>query len=858
MGILFFYLPTKAMKELLATKTCFLLIMRSLFWSRCLLWCLFISGVTFSAGLHPTVVLAQPATQGDRNYQAAREMIYQGSLLGAKTKLIQALKTYQTSNDRVGQYNCQIELARIEYKSGKYQQARYLLRSAVQLNNYSHARDGRAKTLSGLINMELGNYRQALGQLKTGIHELRISSKGDRPSRQELNESLLALGEVYFYRGSYQQAESMLDSVLRVAAESNLRRRAYNTLGSIQMEIGQYAEAKARFKEAATVANTAGDYIGKAKTLENLGRVYQLEGNKPQALKQYQQALEDLRRLGAWDRQVFVLNNLGLLALDLGLKNRALEYFQSAEGTLSGSGGVGQVLTYINLGYYYAQQQKYDLATDYLERALDWATSKGDRLGEAKALAGLGEIELQQQKYQDASQTLESSVAIFESLRPGLRDEQKISLAESQKFTYDLLQQAYVALQKPDRALVVAERSRARAFVELLAQNTAAKRPPDFDITPPSLKEIKAIAKNRRATIVNYSIIKNKQGEESQLYIWVINPRGKIKFRQLDLLEIKQKFRTSVASVATNSRRAAAGGLDLRQPRLQDYIFSFRGDLRTQSLANRRKLSFTRDAYKMLIAPIEDLLPEDPEELVVFIPQGALFLVPFPALQHSAGKFLIEQHTIQISPSIQTLAMKQQFELDTQPLVVGNPAPMPESLSPLIGAELEAQAIAKILQTTPVIGEAATETAIVEQMQQANLIHLATHGLFNEHQGLQSSLAFSAQDNQDGFLTAEEILDLDLAADLVVLSACNTGRGKITGDGVVGLSRSFLLAGAQSTIVSLWYVPDLSTSALMTEFYQQLQIDGTTQPQALRRAMLDTMQIYPSPREWAAFMLVGQ
>ncbi|MEO1341641.1 MAG: CHAT domain-containing protein, partial [Cyanobacteria bacterium J06635_13] len=242
-----------------------------------------------------------------------------------------------------------------------------------------------------------------------------------------------------------------------------------------------------------------------------------------------------------------------------------------------------------------------------------------------------------------------------------------------------------------------------------------------------------------------------------------------------------------------------------------------------------------------------------------FIPQGSLFLVPFPALQNSAGEFLIEQHTLQISPSIQTLAMKSPEAIGdrSQALIVGNPAPMPESLEPLIGAEEEAQAIAKILGTNAVIGEAATETTAIAKMQQADLIHLATHGLFDEHQGLQSSLAFSTSDNQDGFLTAAEILDLELSANLVVLSACNTGRGKITGDGVVGLSRSFLLAGAQSTMVSLWYVPDLSTSALMTDFYQQLQGD-VTQPQALRRAMLNTMETYPSPREWAAFVLVGQ
>jgi CHAT domain-containing protein len=832
-----------------------------------LLWCLSLSCFTIGGGVNPPLVTAQPVaqslSQAEQDYQAAREMIDFGSLLAAQGKLNQALRTYQALNDQEGQYNCQVELARIDYKSGDYQQAENKLRLAAQLNNYSHSRDGRGKTLLGLIAVELGDYREALSYLNIGVHELRVYSSRDRLGEQELNEGLIALGEVSFHQGLYQQAEQNVAQVLRVTGSPELRRRALNTLGSIQLEIGQTTEAKETFEQAAGVANTSGDVLGKAKTLENLGKVYQFQGDKKQALKYYQLAFNDLRSVGAWSRQVFVLNNLGLLATDLGLNNRALEYFQTAEGTLSNSGGVGRVMTYINLGYYYSQKQEYSLATDYLERALSWATNQGDRLGEAKSLAGLGEIQLQQQDFDQAKDTLESSVAIFESLRPGLRDEQKIALAESQKRTYDLLQQVYVALEQPEAALIVAERGRARAFIELLAQknNENSDQDPDLDHTAPSLEQIKAIAKNRQATLVSYSIIANRQGEESLLYIWVVNPQGEISFRQVDLPEIKQKFSTSVASVANNSLQAAAGGLDLRNPRLQDYVVAFRGDLRatSTSLDERQKLGFPRDAYTMLITPIKDLLPTDPAELVVFIPQGALFLAPFPALQNSAGEFLIEQHTIQIAPAIQTLAIKPPAnDLDrSKALIVGNPAPMPESLSSLEGAEAEAKAIAKILETTPIIGEAATETAIIKQMPQAKLIHLATHGLFDEHQGLASSLAFSTKENNDGFLTAAEILDLDLTADLVVLSACNTGRGKITGDGVVGLSRSFLLAGAQSTMVSLWPVPDLSTSALMTEFYRQLG-NNQTQPQALRQAMLDTMQTYPDPREWAAFMLVSK
>ncbi len=117
------------------------------------------------------------------------------------------------------------------------------------------------------------------------------------------------------------------------------------------------------------------------------------------------------------------------------------------------------------------------------------------------------------------------------------------------------------------------------------------------------------------------------------------------------------------------------------------------------------------------------------------------------------------------------------------------------------------------------------------------------------------ALAPTGQD--DGFLTAGEILDLKLNAALVVLSACDTGRGNITSDGVIGLSRSLISAGATSVLVSLWSVPDAPTSQLMTEFYRQLQL-YPDKAKALRQAMLNTMKQHPNPKDWAAFTLIGE
>ena len=121
-----------------------------------------------------------------------------------------------------------------------------------------------------------------------------------------------------------------------------------------------------------------------------------------------------------------------------------------------------------------------------------------------------------------------------------------------------------------------------------------------------------------------------------------------------------------------------------------------------------------------------------------------------------------------------------------------------------------------------------------------------------------ASFSASRPGEINGLLTAEEILGMKLQAELVVLSACDTGRGKITGDGVIGLSRSLISAGVPSVMVSLWSVPDSPTAELMSQFYINLKERRMDKAQALRQAMLTTMKTHPSPRDWAAFTLIGE
>lgn len=270
------------------------------------------------------------------------------------------------------------------------------------------------------------------------------------------------------------------------------------------------------------------------------------------------------------------------------------------------------------------------------------------------------------------------------------------------------------------------------------------------------------------------------------------------------------------------------------------------------------------------------------------IPDRALFFVPFPALQDAKANYLIEQHTILTAPSIQMLDLsrqkRQQIEQisNNDVLIVGNPKmpslppsqqQPPQPLSPLPGAEEEAKAIASLLNAQAMTGESATEPIVLSRMLKARIIHLATHGLLDpidERQFMPGAIALTSPlewkpsseprvgpNYLDGFLSSEDILGIPLSAELVVLSACDTGLGELTEDGILGLSRAFIMAGVPSLVVSLWSVPDAPTAELMIEFYQNLQ-QNPDKAQALRQAMLTIKKKYPNPKDWAAFTLIGE
>jgi CHAT domain-containing protein len=145
-----------------------------------------------------------------------------------------------------------------------------------------------------------------------------------------------------------------------------------------------------------------------------------------------------------------------------------------------------------------------------------------------------------------------------------------------------------------------------------------------------------------------------------------------------------------------------------------------------------------------------------------------------------------------------------------------------------------------------------------QQSTEHNIIHLATHGMAYDDDPLASFIALTPGDQDDGLLTAQQVMEMRLPADLITLSACQTGLGKVAGEGVIGLSRAFLVTGARSVLVSQWSVDDQATSALMQQFYRHY-LAQDNKAVALQKAMqaVRTNPAYAEPSKWAPFMLVG-
>lgn len=814
----------------------------------------FILSLGLAIVLSAPTVQAQGQTQvprGDLSVQQGTQHYQTGQVEAAIGAWQQALTQYQQAKNSADEAIVLANLGAAYLNLEQYRNAIVHLESLLALVRSRADSQTEAQTLGnlGIAYTALGNYGKSVQAHRQAGKLMR--SRGDL---QGLGQVLVNLGNTFEALGDYDSAIMSYEQSLKLAQRVGDRlgeSTAHSNLGAVLSNVGEYDRAIVALQNSLAISRNLRREPEQAGALINLGSVYQVRGDRSQAIAFYQQSLTIARKLKNHALEAQALGSMALVYEDLKDFERAIALHRQS-----------------------------------------WAIAH--RLNnpelEGKALNNLGHALLGAGKLTEAAAQLRAAVQLLDALRPDLSDRYRVSIFDTQIHTYNLLQQILIADRQPEAALEASEQGRARAFVELLSRRQLDAPSPESTAKLPepirvNIDRIRAIAKAENATLVEYAIVpdhdfkfrgKQRASREEALLIWVVAPSGKVTFRPVDLkplwkqnLNLKSLVDTARcldASIGCETLRQSVRGLAVQpKPNAKPNL-----DSASKPNPGLRKL------YQLLITPIADLLPVDPNDRVIIIPQESLFLVPFPALQGSQGQYLIQQHTLLTTPAIQVLEITRRMkrpgsDLFAAALIVGNPtmpklaltAGKPIALAPLPGAEKEARAIAQLLQTPALIGAAATETQVTQRLGQATLVHLATHGLLEygtepllQGLGVPGAIALAPSATDDGLLTANEILKLRLPAQLVVLSACDTGQGRITGDGVIGLSRAFISAGVPSLVVSLWSVPDGPTAALMMQFYQALQ-QNPDRAAALRSAMLKTLAQYPNPLNWAAFTLIN-
>ena len=713
------------------------------------------------------------------------------------------------------------------------------LREQGELNNANWLKD-----FAGILGKVDGDFLAGIA----------LTTEADRLLKQGIQQHKISQ-----FREALQSWEQAL-TIYREIGNRQGEANSFGNLGLAYHSLGQYQRAINFHQQYLEISREIGNRQGEAASLGNLGLAYYSLGQYQNAIKFHQQSLKIAREIGNRQGEAASLGNLGSDYYSLGQYQTAINlHQQSLEIEREIGNRQGEANSLGNLGNAYDSLGQYQKAINFHQQHLEMAREIGYRLGKSIALNNLGNALLKTNQLAEAETSLRASIQICETLRSELvNNDHKASIFETQVSAYRLLQQVLVAQTRFDEALEISEMSRTRAFVELLQQTLLTNELPTNDATNRlSIPKIQQIARERNCTIVEYSIV------DPEIYIWVIQPNGNITYRAANLEPLNQQNQTLKqiilkTRVSIGSKETDDEGNKIQLER--EYQPNQTGGYPLLQLL-----------HQILIEPIIDLLPTDANNQIVFIPHYDLFLVPFVALQDSKNRYLIEDYTILTAPSIQVLEITREHQnrvrgLRQAALIVGDPTIDPKfkenpyKLNQMSRAKEASEAIAAILGTQAITGDNATKVAILDRMLNTRIVHLSAHGLLDDFQGFGipgSIILAPSEKTDDGSLNAAEILQLKLDSELVVLSACSTGRGKITGDGVVGLSRCFILAGVPSIIVSLWNMGVISAKLLMTEFYQNLA-RGDNRAAALRCAMLTTKARFPSPIAWAAFTLIGE
>jgi CHAT domain-containing protein len=483
-------------------------------------------------------------------------------------------------------------------------------------------------------------------------------------------------------------------------------------------------------------------------------------------------------------------------------------------------------------------------------------------------LESLGRIAQAEGKQDRAEAHYWEAIDIIETSRASFREEAgRMGFVQDKQGLFLELVDLLVATNRPEAAFRVAERAKARALVELLASRgtplpvaaSLADQIREMDAAEKLVSGFNpavtgdALSKTRTLLIKQRAALAQAAPQAAALLGANAPPTAELLSALQETERLLLYFGAGERWFAFVASRQGVIARRLAPSQLASQVEQYREAIAAPSDASTHRQLGTA-LYAALLAPLEDVL--DGETLTI-VPHGPLHYLPFSALPTGEQAYLLDRYVIRLLPSASLLRLLRTPKGGGIMLALGNPDLKDASLD-LPGAQHEVESIAKSWpQTVMRLRAAASEALVKRDAERYLLLHFASHGVFDGVRPLASGLLLSAGDGEDGRLTVGELFGLRLDADLVVLSACETGLGKLRGgDDLIGLSRGFFYAGASSIIGSLWQVSDEATALLMTSFY--ISLEKRPLAAALRDAQLEVRKSeYSHPFYWAPFQLTG-
>jgi CHAT domain-containing protein len=630
--------------------------------------------------------------------------------------------------------------------------------------------------------------------------------------------------------------------------------------------------------------NPAGDKITRLSVESSL---YATLGNDLLRRREYEKAIDDLEHAVYLQRSHFAdrsrvsrilaenseinlagrLINLARAYTLVGRFDDALESYSLASKHISygGTRVIQERAVYSGLAQTYMQQRQFSLAIENFQKALALAEKQQQSAGISSASLGLAAVLRQTGKAAEAIPYYERAIQQTESTRSFLQSENyRQSFFEGSLSAYSGMIESLSESGKPDEAFSFSERARSRAFLDLLGSKAQLSRvksgllgeertlqeriaairarlsaEDDGEVDRAGLR--KELSEAEAAYSAFLSNVRKEDKEQASLM--TVEPLGLKEVQELldpgtSLLEYfvtaKEVFAWVVEREKFQFRR-----IELPKEKLSGLVKTLRESIFT--LGEREKFNeASAILHKQLIEP---LLPHITGKELIIVSHDVLHYLPFHALVGPDGRYLIEKYPVYYlsSASLLQFVKEKRKTGGEKVLAFGNPD-LGDPEKNLEFAELEAAEVKNVYpQSTVYVKKEASEEKSKSLSPTYDILHFATHAQLDEDDPLSSAVLLAKEDKEDGRLEVREIFGMDLKANLVVLSGCDTGLGKLsTGDELVGLTRAFIYAGTPSVVASLWSVDDSSTAQLMASFYRNLKT--MSKVEALRQAQLELIR----------------